>query len=202
MLAVSQAEFARMRDVSKKTVTVWKQQGRLVLTEDGLVDVGASDKSLAERPPLNRGGAVKRNGNTPANGNGSTLPPQPLPAGNPAESDDDGPLLDASPEEIAAKTNWTHAEAARVKETYLAHLRKQEFEVNAGKLIERAVAERTFFDTARDNRDAWLSWPARVSTLMASELGVDAAVLTTVLNRYVQQHLAEQGEPDEFSAAA
>ena len=45
MAPTTQAAFARRHGVSKKTVTVWKQQGRLVLV-GSLVDVAASDARL------------------------------------------------------------------------------------------------------------------------------------------------------------
>ena len=45
MEATTQAAFARRHGVSRKTVTVWKQQGRLVLV-GSLVDVAASDARL------------------------------------------------------------------------------------------------------------------------------------------------------------
>ncbi len=53
---VTQAEFSRHRGVSRKTVSVWKSRGLLVLRSDGLVDVAASDKRLSERPFRYRGG--------------------------------------------------------------------------------------------------------------------------------------------------
>ncbi len=64
-----------------------------------------------------------------------------------------------------------------------------------GKLVDRAEAEAAFFDEARAIRDAWLAWPARVAIEMADALKVDARTLTQVLATYVQQHLAELGEP-------
>lgn len=71
-----------------------------------------------------------------------------------------------------------------------------------GKLVDRAAAEKLFFDTARQDRDAWQSWPAQVAILMADEIKVDPQTskvdprsLTAVLTAYVRQHLAEMGEP-------
>ncbi len=53
---VTQAEFSRHRGVSRKTVSVWKVRGLLVLSPDGLIDVAASDRKLNERPLRYRGG--------------------------------------------------------------------------------------------------------------------------------------------------
>lgn len=47
MTDVSQAEFARLKSVSKKTVTEWKQQGRLVIVGKR-VDVEASQQRLLD----------------------------------------------------------------------------------------------------------------------------------------------------------
>lgn len=95
------------------------------------------------------------------------------------------------------------AKARALKETYLARLRKLEFDEKAGALVDRALAEKLFFDTAREYRDAWQSWPARVAILMADEIKVDPQTgkvdprsLTAVLMAYVRQHLAEMGEPE------
>ena len=64
MIRVSQGRFAKLRGVSKKTVTVWKQRGHLVMHDD-LVDVEASDRRLAERPEWYKGGKL---GGTPKGG--------------------------------------------------------------------------------------------------------------------------------------
>src|SRR5580704_7265876 len=116
--AVSQAEFARLRGVSRKTVTIWKSQGRLAFTAQGLVDVARSDELLAQRPPAYRGGKTKpRKGERAA-----AVPAADLP-----------PVMDRPLEEIAAIAGWSLADAQRIKENYLALLRKQEYEIEQGK---------------------------------------------------------------------
>jgi hypothetical protein len=53
------------------------------------------------------------------------------------------------------------------------------------------------FRLARDERDAWVTWPARVAALMASELTaalgagyeVEAAVMQKVLEAHVRAQL-------------
>ena len=57
-LFITQAEFARLNGVSRKTVTVWKQQGYCIMTAGGQVDVVASNKMLRGRPDCYRGGVV------------------------------------------------------------------------------------------------------------------------------------------------
>lgn len=48
MLSGNQSQYAAHRSVSRKTATVWKQRGLLVLTPSGDVDFEASDQSLRE----------------------------------------------------------------------------------------------------------------------------------------------------------
>ena len=44
-MLVTQAEFSRMKGVSRKTVSEWKREGRIVIV-DGMVDVERSQKKL------------------------------------------------------------------------------------------------------------------------------------------------------------
>ena len=192
---LSQAEFARHRGVSKKAVTVWKQKGLLVLGEDGRVNVDETEWKLDDRPSRYRGGVTHRpvravSGNSSAAPRPAKVtPPRPASA-RPADTDDEQESdVDFSAPDLKL------AEAVRRKENYLGLQRKQEFEKNEGALVDRAAALKLFFDTSRENRDAWRSWSARIAVTMADELGVDARLLTTVLTAYVQQHLVELGEP-------
>jgi phage terminase Nu1 subunit (DNA packaging protein) len=43
---MNQAQFARLHEVSKKTVTSWKNKGWVILNTDGSVDVEISNKNL------------------------------------------------------------------------------------------------------------------------------------------------------------
>jgi len=73
-------------------------------------------------------------------------------------------------------------------------------------LIERARALALVFRLAREERDAWVNWPARAAALMASELSaswsdavgqqitVEPAAMQKVLERHVRAHLDELAE--------
>lgn len=201
---LSQAEFARHRGVSRKAVTGWKQKDLLVFSEAGLVDVEASEWNLDQRPANYRGGVTHRPvravpGNTVSAEPKAPAKPKPdtwqtigeampRPGAVPTEGDDDEAGLDP--------TNLPLPLAIRRKENFLGLQRKQEVEKNEGKLVDREAAEKLFFDQARDVRDAWLSWPARVAIPMADELKVDPRALTAILNAYVKQHLSELGDPE------
>ncbi len=61
-------------------------------------------------------------------------------------------------------------------------------------LVDRSKATSHVFKLARAERDAWMSWPARVSSQMAAELGIDAHTMHVTLEAYVRQHLSELAE--------
>ncbi len=189
---MTQAEFARHRGVSKAIVTKWKGQGLLAVTADGRVEVEATEWNLDQRPATNRGGTTHR----PIRAIPRAEPdprerPAPRQAPPPEPDDESGDAPEFDPE----NPNLSLAAAAQRKENHLGLLRRQEYLTKQGKLVDRAEAEAAFFDEARAMRDAWLAWPARVGIEMADALKVDARTLTQVLASYVQQHLAELGEP-------
>ena len=63
-----------------------------------------------------------------------------------------------------------------------------------GELIDRARTTAMVFRMAREERDTWINWPARVAALMASELGVEAHSMQKALETHVRAHLAELTE--------
>ncbi|MEA9994317.1 MULTISPECIES: hypothetical protein [unclassified Pseudomonas] len=100
---------------------------------------------------------------------------------------------------VAAKD---YAEALRLKENYLALLRKLEYEQKSGSLVDLGVAENILFEQARASRDAWLNWPTRIGPLVAADLGLEADRIVDTLTNYVHQHLQQLGQPEnevEFS---
>lgn len=149
-----------MRDVSRKTVTMWKRAGLLVFV-DGLIDVVATDALLAGRPAVYRGGVT-----TPAPGNNFEV------TGNSlldAIGDDDAiPLLDALPEAIAKASSWTLAEATRQKEIYLALLRQLEFDRESAKVVKIDDVVKAVVGEYAIVRSQLLNFPARVAPRAAA----------------------------------
>jgi hypothetical protein len=127
-----------------------------LLTSDGKVDVAGSEKLLALRPGIYRGGKIKA-----------------APGEKQATGKDVPPILDRSPEEIADSTKWTLIEAQRVKEVYLALLRKQEFEIEQGELVEIEAVGREVEREYSMFRERLLTIPGKVSASLA---GCDRAV--------------------------
>lgn len=214
---VSQAEFARGRGVSRKTVTGWKQKGLLVLDGDGRINVEATEWNLDQRPATYRGGVTHRPVRGQDGNNATHTQAQPKPAAQrlkstplprPASStladldgedggdgtgyDPDDPLLDLK-------------QAVERKENYLGLQRRLDYLTKKNRLVDRAAAEAAFFDEARAFRDAWIAWPGRIAIEMAERIlidpqtgKVDPRSLATVLTADVQSHLAELGEPAEL----
>jgi hypothetical protein len=81
--------------------------------------------------------------------------------------------------------------ALEIAKAHLARLRLQRIK---GELVDRARATALVFRLAREERDAWVNWPARVAALMAAELGLEALPMQKTLETHVRAHLAELAE--------
>jgi hypothetical protein len=107
-----------------------------------------------------------------------------------------GPIAGTTGEPATpGKSGLPYAEALRVKENYLAMLRRLEYEEKSGALVELSVAEGVIFEVFRAQRDAWLNWPMRIGPLLAADLNCEVELVTHTLTAYVHKHIAEQGEP-------
>lgn len=60
-----------------------------------------------------------------------------------------------------------------------------------GRLVDKEQTKRAVFALARELRESWQNWPARVAPTMAAELGVDQRKLQGVLDKAVREHLTE-----------
>jgi hypothetical protein len=96
-------------------------------------------------------------------------------------------------EPIAAGA-MTFMQARTANEVLKAQERRVRLQRMKGELVDRAKAVAQVFRLARDERDAWVNWPARVAAMMAAELEVDAHKLHSVLERHVRDNLAELAE--------
>jgi hypothetical protein len=88
----------------------------------------------------------------------------------------------------------TFMQARTANEVLKAQERRLRLQRMKGELVDRAKAVAQVFKLARDERDAWVNWPARVAAVMAAELEVDPHKLHTILERQVREHLAELAE--------
>ncbi|EPS9203824.1 hypothetical protein HV299_17005 [Klebsiella grimontii] len=192
---MNQSDFARLHGVSRKTVTMWKSRGWLIMSGDD-IDVSASNAQLEKyRKTINRTG--KENKVVPIKKNS-------MPSPSKEEEVDEGgdPSLESIARELLLENGAELSldEARRIKENYLALLTKLEFQQKDGQLIEMTIAEEVLFNAFRQQRDAWLNWPSRAAPLMAADLGVPADRMTEVLIEHVHKHISVLGEP-EFNPA-
>ena len=96
--------------------------------------------------------------------------------------------------EPVATGAMTFMQARTANEVLKAQERRLRLQQMKGELVDRAKAVAQVFKLARDERDAWVNWPARVAAMMAAELEVDPHQVHTVLERHVRDHLAELAE--------
>ncbi|WP_370559415.1 hypothetical protein NMD70_06675 [Edwardsiella tarda] len=191
---MNQSDFARLHGVSRKTVTMWKSRGWLIMSGDD-IDVAASNEQLAKyRKSVNR--PDKQKTSAPEKKKADRM----LPVREPPEESDQSPEGLAREFLLENGAELSLDEARRVKENYLALLTKLEFQQKDGQLIEMATAEEVLFNAFRQQRDAWLNWPSRVAPLMAADLDVPADRMTEVLIEHVHKHISVLGEP-EFNPA-
>lgn len=110
--------------------------------------------------------------------------------------DDNGADFDESDQVEVDGVLLPFSGAQRLKENYLAKLRKLEFEIKSGVLIDADAARSAVFALARGDRDSLMNWPARVAPLIAAELGCDQVALAVVLEKHVRNHLSERANPE------
>jgi len=119
MKTATLAEFAKIRDVHKSTVTRYKQSGRLVFTDDGLVDVEASNQRIADTADPNRDDVVRRH----ANNKGMEMPDEQVQSGD-------------------------YQKARAKKEKYHALHAKADYEEKIGQLVKREDIDRDWAEVA------------------------------------------------------
>jgi hypothetical protein len=148
---MTQAEYARHRGISRQAVSKAIRSGRIVLTQDGMIDPAAADASW-------------RRNTDPSKPSNSV-------AGNPR-----GAVPRARRSVTQAHSVATsglspgpdyHVSRA-VRETYLAKLVRLEFEVKTGKLIDAEESRHAAFQDNRRVRDLLLAIPDRTAAQLAA----------------------------------
>lgn len=195
-LGLSIREFARRDNCSDTLVRRAIKQNRIKALEDGSID--PSLVGSAWREANAKGANTANTGANTVRTGGSGVCSEPtadlLPAGDPV---DDESLADAAVRLLAdGGATLDYAEALRVKENYLALLRRLEYEQKSGALVELTVAQGVLFEAFRGQRDAWLNLPAKIGPLLAAELGIDEADrVIEALTAHVHKQIADLGEP-------
>jgi hypothetical protein len=175
-MGLSIRAYARQRGISHVAVLRAVKQGQVVLEPDGTVDPGKADASWERSSdPARRKAPVEKLRPVAEAAVGSvreTLKEQGLPFSG----------------------NLTFVQARTAHEIAKAHLARLRLQERRGELVDRAKAAALVFRLAREERDAWLNWPARVAALMAAELGVEAHPMQKVLEMHIRAQLSELSE--------
>ncbi|WP_027442684.1 hypothetical protein [Erythrobacter cryptus] len=188
-MGMSERQYAAHAGISRGAVQKARAAGRLVLHPDGSIDAAASDVRRAEAtdPARSRRGPAERVRPVPeaaVAAVGETLREQGL----------------AAP---PANSGMTFLQARTANEVLKAQERRIRLQKLKGELVERARAEALVFRLAREEREAWITWPARVAALMAAELSaacseevnVEVAAMQKILEDHVRSHLEELAAP-------
>jgi len=189
----SNRELARQLGVSETAVRRAEKAGRIRREADGAWDPArvkaawASNTDLAQqRPPRSSRSTSNRRALKP-------VPEAALGAVRDTLREHGEPISAGGPGSGPGQA-MTFMQARTANEVLKAQERRLRLQQIKGELVDRAKAVAQVFKLARDERDAWVNWPARVAAVIAAELEVDPHQLHTVLERYVRDHLAELAE--------
>ena len=175
---MSERQYAAHAGITRGAVSKARLSGRRMLQPDGSIDAGKSDQRRASTTDPSQRRGRHAPGLRP-------VPPAAVGAVTETLREQGLPGPEGRIDFVAART---------ANEVLKARLRRMELQQREGELVDRARATALVFRLARQERDVWLGWPARVAALMAAELGVGAHALQTVLETHVREHLGSLAE--------
>jgi hypothetical protein len=179
-MGLSIRAYARHRGVSHVAVLRAAKAGRIPMEPDGTIDPAKADAAWQRSTDPAKARRTAKPGT-------DKLKPVPEAAV--------GSVRETLKEQgLPASGNVTFVQARTAHEIAKAHLARLKLQRMKGELVDRARATALVFRLAREERDAWLNWPARVAALMAAELGVEAHAVQKLLEAHVRAHLAELTE--------
>ena len=192
MQGVSERQYVARVGLSRGAIQKAKEAGRMVLHADGSIDAEASDQRRAAMtdPSKSRAAPSVR----PV---ASIAAPKLKPVPEAAVAAVGETLREEGLAAPAVGGGTTYLQAKTANEVLKAQERRIRLQKLKGELVDRARAETLMFRLAREERDAWVTWPARVAALMASELvatlgdgiTVEAALMQKVLEAHVRAQL-------------
>ena len=186
MQGLSERQYAARVGLSRGAIQKAKAAGRLVLHPDGSIDAEASDVRRAETTDPSK---TRR-----------TPQPKLKPVPEAAVAAVGDTLREQGLAAPSVGSGTTFLQAKTANEVLKAQERRLKLQKLKGELVDRARAEMLVFRLAREERDAWVTWPARVAALMAAELAgqlekdVAAAVMQKVLETHVRAQLVSLAE--------
>ena len=194
MQGVSERQYAAHVGLSRGAIQKAKETGRLVQHADGSIDAAASDARRAAMTDP----AKKRGSNAAGTPPAAKLKPVP----DSAVSAVGDTLRENGLVPPVTGGSTTYLQAKTANEVLKAQERKLKLAKLKGELIDRDRAVGLVFRLAREERDAWVTWPARAAALMASELGVmiadhgslEPVMMQKVLEAHVRAQLDSLAE--------
>lgn len=173
-MGVSVREYARRRGVSHTAVRKAVQSGRIPQEADGTIDPMKADAAWdAQTDPARRAASA------------------PKPAALPPVTNSIAPTSAPQRDAVPASTGATFAQARTAHEVAKAQRARLQVDRLKEEVVDRARATALVFRLARQERDAWITWPARVAGQMAAEIGIDPHLMQTLLEAHVHAHLDE-----------
>ena len=172
-MGLSIRAYARRRGVSHVAVMKAIKAGRIEAEGDGTIDPTKADAAWAGSTVPNKAPFAERD----------LKPVADIAVGSVRET--------LKEQGLPASGNITFVQARTAHEIAKAHLARLRLQRMKGELVDKARAQAMVFRLAREERDVWVNWPARIAALMASELGVEAHPMQKVLETYVRSHLSE-----------
>jgi hypothetical protein len=157
----SKAAFARRKGWNRSTATRYAEAGKIVVTTDGLVDVEASERLLAQAKDPLKEGVRQRHQREPRRRDGG--------------HDHGGSGGDRQSATRHARGSERHElpaadEAPRGRRGRArAELLRLELEEKEGRLVDAEVARKRTFQLARAGRDAVMNLRFRIDPLLAGE---------------------------------
>ena len=185
-MGLSIRAYARHRGVSHVAVKKAIDTGRISQLPDGTIDPVVADAQWAANTTPTRRSVTAEVRETPQASAVTRETPQAT-----AKVVRDAP----EPPTPALSSGGTSLLQARtVNEVVKAQTNKVRLARLKGELVDRSQAVAHVFKLARAERDAWLNWPARISSQMAAGLGVDPHALHVALDTAVRQQLQDLGD--------
>lgn len=175
-MGVSRRAYAKHRGVAENAVRKALASGRIKLEPDGTIDIAKADAAWTR----NTTPSVDAAAATPA-GDQKAVPKA-------AVESVAKTLIDAG-ETVSAEGGMSFTDARTANEILKAQERQVKLDKLRGSLVDRAKAAEVVFNAARQVRDAWTQFPARVAALIAADLEADPHAVETILDSYVRKYL-------------
>jgi len=185
-MGLSIRAYARHRGVSHVAVKKAIDTGRITPLPDGTIDPVVADAQWAANTTPNRRSVT---------GEAREVPQAPAAVREIPQASSKVVRETVDPPSPALSTGGASLLQARtVNEVVKAQTNKVRLARLKGELVDRSQAVAHVFKLARAERDAWLNWPARISSQMAAGLGVDPHELHVALDAAVRQQLQDLGD--------